>query len=435
MARIQKIEAREVLDSKGNPTVEVELVTDLGEVRASVPSGVSTGKYEALELRDKDIERYNGMGVLKAVENVNKVIAPKLIGKNPLKQKEIDDLMIKLDGTENKSKLGTNAILPVSIAVCRAGALAQNLFLWKYISRISHETSTGERGDKDIELKRGFPRKNKATSAVKLPSPCMLLIEGGLHAGNDLDIQEFMIVPTGKSFKEKLETGTRIYNDLKEILKKEYGEQAANVGDEGGFAAPLNKAQKALDLIIKAIRKSGSGDKIQIVLDVAASHFYKNGKYKFEGKDFSAQELLNFYADLVEKYPILGIEDPFDQEDWKNFKEITKKLSSKMYIIGDDFLVTNIKRIKKAIQEKTCNALILKPNQVGTVSETIEAAKLAVNAGWEVFVKHRGGETNDDFIADLAVGLNAKYIMAGAPARGERMAKYNRLLEIEEQEL
>ena len=409
MSKIKSIQAREILDSRGNPTVEVELVTDDGLFRASTPSGVSTGKYEALEIRDGN-ERYNGMGVLKAVENVNKIIALALIGKDVTRQKEIDGLIIELDGTENKSELGANAILPVSIAVCRAAAQANDQPLWEYISYLAENHSP-----------------------FFLPSPCVLFIEGGLHAGNDLDIQEFMAIPFVESFKGKLEAGTEIYHNLEKILEKEYGEQAANVGDEGAFAAPLDSAEKALDLIIKAAEQAGH--KIKIVLDVAASFFQSNGLYKFENKDLSSKELLDFYINLVEKYPIFAIEDPFAQDDWDGFKQITAQLKHKIKIIGDDLLTTNNRIIKKAIQERACNALIVKPNQVGTVSETIESAKTALNAGWEIFVKHRGGETNDDFIADLSVGLGAKYIMAGAPARGERMAKYNRLLEIEEQEL
>ena len=426
-SKIKKIKAREILDSRGNPTVEVELETDFGVSSASVPSGVSKGKYEVIELRDGG-KRYGGMGVMRAVKNVNEVIAPNLIGKDLIKQKEIDNLLIELDATENKSHLGANAILAVSIAVCRAGARAKNLSLYEYISQLAENTSP-----------------------LLLPKPCILLIEGGLHAGNNLDVQEFMILPKGDSFREKLRMGTEIYHDLGEILKREYGKRAINVGYEGGFAPPLSITEKALNLIMKAIEKAGYHGKVKIILDVAASTFYqsktsngsymrsiqgsaersKAGSYKFERVSFTGEGLLNFYLDLVEKYPIWAIEDPFAQEDWEGFKEISKKLGE-VIIIGDDLLVTNIEKIKKAIKEKACNGLVLKPNQIGTVSETIEAAKLAMGADWEVFVKHRGGETNDSFISDLAVGLGAKYIMAGAPARGERVAKYNRLLRIEE---
>ena len=409
-SEIKSIKAREILDSKGSPTVEVDLATDEGVFRASVASGTSKGKYEALELRDGG-KRYNGMGVLKAVKNVNEIIAPKLVGKDPSNQKEIDDLMIELDETENKSNLGTNAVLPVSIAVCRAGAKSKNSPLYKYISDLYKE----EKGHYIV------------------PSPCVLMIEGGLHAGNKLDIQEFMIVLEADSFKEKLRIGTEIYHSLGPILKEKFGNVATNVGLEGGFAPPLFQSQKALDLIIEAIDKAGYKNTVKLVLDVAASHFYKDWVYQFEGRAFTKEGLLNFYSEIIKNYPILGIEDPFEQEDFEGFREISKEWGEKIIIIGDDLLVTNIERIKKAIEEETCSGLIVKPNQIGTITETIEAVKMAKKVGWEVFVKHRAGETNDAFIADLAVGLGAKYIMTGAPARGERVAKYNRLLRIEEE--
>ncbi|MBU0476934.1 phosphopyruvate hydratase [Patescibacteria group bacterium] len=405
-SQIKSIKAREILNSRGNPTIEVDLTTELGVFRASVPSGASKGKYEAVELRDGD-KRYQGMGVLKAVKNVNEIIGPKIKGKDPAKQKEIDELMITLDGTGNKSKLGANAILGVSLAVCRAGAAAKNLALWKWISKI-------------------------ASAKPVLPVPCVLLLEGGLHGKGDLDIQEFMVVIKANSFKERIRIGTEIYHILEEILSKKYGKTAANVGLEGAFTPPVKETKEALDLIMEAAQKAGYKNKIKIILDVAATSFFKEGKYYFEKRILSAKELLDFYLKLCQEYPITAIEDPFAEEDWEAFQEITKRFGSKITVIGDDLLATNIQRIKKAVDKKACNGLILKPNQIGTVSETIAAAKYALENRWQVFVKHRSGETDDDFIADLAVGLGAGWIMAGAPSRGERVIKYNRLLRIEE---
>lgn len=410
-SKIKSIKTREILDSRGNPTVEVDLVTGLGVFRSSVPSGVSKGKYEAVELRDKD-KRYYGKGVRVAVKNINKIIAPRLKGKDVTRQKEIDELMIRLDGTENKSRLGANAIVGISMAVSRAGAGASNLPLWKYIAKIS------------------------GTKKPVLPTPSILLLEGGLHAGNKLDIQEFMIVPLVSSYKEKLRIGTETYHTLGSILKKRYGENAVNVGYEGGFAAPLRRVEEALDLMMEAIERSGYKNKIKICLDVAASSFYSQGIYKFEGVTFTTEGLLSFYSKLFKKYPIISIEDPFAEEDWKGWEKLNAKCktqNAKLLIIGDDLLTTNPKRIKEARDKRACNSLLLKVNQIGTVSEAIAAAKLANSYGWKVMVSHRSGETCDDFIADLAVGIGADYIKAGAPARGERAAKYNRLLRIEEE--
>jgi len=400
-SKIQKVKAREILDSRGNPTVEVDLITGLGTFRASVPAGVSKGKYEAVEKKAKI-----------AVNNINKIIAPKLKGKNPTKQKEIDNLMIKLDGTKNKSKLGANAILAVSQACCRAGAKSVNLPLYQYISRLS---------------------KGRTSIRLSLPAPSVLLIEGGAHAGNELDFQEFMIVPQIKPFSKALQVVSEIYHQLKTLIKQKYIDLAINVGDEGGFAPPAKAPEEALNLILKAAKNLGYQNKIKIILDVAASQFFVNGKYKMKFGVFTSEGLLRYYSDLVQKYPVSGLEDPFSEEDWEGFQKITKKFGKKIAIIGDDLLVTNPERIKKAYGEKACNAIILKPNQIGTITEAIEAANLAKSYGWKVFVKHRGGETNDDFIADLAVGLGAEGIMTGAPARGERVAKYNRLLRIEEE--
>jgi len=411
--KIKNIKAREILDSRGSPTVEVDLITDLGVFRAAVPSGVSKGKYEAVELRDGG-KRYQGKGVLKAVKNVNNVIAPELKGKEVSQQKEIDNLMQKLDGTKNKSKLGANAIVGVSIAACRAGAAAKNLSLYQYISTLF---------------------RGRTSIRSSLPSPCFNVINGGAHAGNDLDFQEFMIVPQVKSFSKSLQMASEIYHQLKETIKEKYSLLAINVGDEGGFAPPVRVPEEALELILEAAKKTGFQKKIKIILDVAASQFFKNGEYKMKFGVFTEEGLLRYYTDLIEKYPIAGLEDPFSEENWQGWKKLKSKIQSsksKTLIIGDDLLVTNPNRMKEAYKKKACNGLILKINQIGTVSEAIEAAKLAKSYGWKVIVSHRSGETGDDFISDLAVGIGADFIKAGAPARGERVAKYNRLLKIEE---
>jgi len=412
--KIKKISAREILDSKGNPTIEVELTTDLGVFLASVPSGVSKGKYEAVELRDGG-RRYQGKGVLRAVRNINEIIAPKLKGKEVIEQKRIDDIMIKLDGTENKSKLGANAILAVSVAVCRAGASAKNLPLYQHIA----------------EIYTGQTRVNYI-----LPVPSVLMIEGGAHAGNELDFQEFMIVPQEKSFTKALQVASEIYHQLKEIIKAKYVDLAINVGDEGGFAPSVRVPEEAINLILGAAKNLGYQNKIKIILDIAASQFYTKGTYKMRIGAFTREGFLNYYSDLVQKYPIFGLEDPFSEEDWEGWQKLISKsqfLISKPLVIGDDLLATNPKRIKLAKEKKACNAAIIKMNQIGTVTETITAAKLAKSYGWKIMVSHRAGETCDDFISDLAVGIGADFIKAGAPARGERVAKYNRLLRIEEE--
>ncbi len=406
-SKIKKIIAREILDSRGNPTVEVDLTTESGVFRASVPSGASTGKYEAQEIRDK-AKRYNGKGVLKAIKNVEQIIAPKLKGRDVIDQEKIDQLLVELDGTENKSRLGANAILPVSIAVCRAAAAIKGVPLYFYISEISK-------------------------SKCKLPVASFNVINGGAHAGNDLAVQEFMIAPRMSSFKESLRVAVEIYHSLKEILKKNFGKSAVNIGDEGGFAPPLTTAEQALDLLVKAISKAGYKGKVGIMLDVAASEFYKKGKYEMKKAVFTKEKLLAYYLNLVKKYPIIGIEDPFSQDDWTSFAAITEQTKKNITIIGDDLLCTNPKRIKQAKDKQACNGIILKPNQIGTVTEALEAAKVTKSFGWKIMVSHRSGETNDDFIADLAVGLSADFIKTGAPTRGERLAKYNRLLRIEQE--
>lgn len=406
-SEIKTIKAREILDSKGVPTIEVELEAGSGKVVASVPSGVSKGRDEALELRDGGV-RYQGMGVLKAVRNVNEIIAPKLKGKDATMQKKIDELLIGLDNTDNKSNLGANAILPVSIAVLRAGAAAQDIPLWEWISRL-------------------------AGTKTSLPLPCILFIEGGLHGKGNLDAQEIMILFEAGSFRERLRIGTEIYHNLGKALEKKYGKMAGSTGLEGGFSPNIEETEEALQFIMKVIKKSNYKGEKGIILDIAANSFYQNGKYFFEGDVLSGTELMDVYSGLCSKYPIVGIEDPFNEEDWGSFKEFTGAMADKITIIGDDLLVTNMKRIERAKKEKACNGVIVKPNQIGTVTETIEAAKEAAKNKWKVFVKHRSGETKDDFIADLATGLGNGFIMAGAPNRGERVAKYNRLLKIEEE--
>ena len=415
-SKVKSIKAREILDSRGNPTVELDLTTDLGCFSASVPSGASKGKYEALELRDGG-KRYQGKGVLKAVNNINKIIGPKLIGKNPFKQKEIDDFLIKLDGSENKSKLGANAILAVSMAVCRAGAAANNLPLFKYIGGLSSITSTED-------------------SPPIIPTPCFNIINGGVHAGNELDFQEFMVVPQFKEFSKNLEVVSEIYQELKKIIKEKYGDQAINVGDEGGFAPPCRTPEEALDLILKAAKNLGYQQKIKIILDIAASQFFEKNNYKMRIGMFNREGLLNYYFSLIKKYPIIGLEDPFSEDDWQGWQQLSSKFkvqSSKFLIIGDDLLATNPERIKMAKEKDACNSAIIKPNQIGTVTEAIEAVKLAKFYEWKIIVSNRSGETNDNFISDFALGIGADFIKAGAPARGERIAKYNRLLKIEEE--
>jgi enolase len=452
-SKIKNLKAREILDSRGNPTVEVELITDDGIFFASVPSGASVGKYEAVELRDGE-KRYRGRGVLKAVKNVNEIIAPKLIGKDPRNQKEIDQLMIELDGTKNKSKLGANAILAVSMAVCRAGAAAKGLPLWQYILS-------------------SFAAVDVKHRHVYFPLVCFNIINGGVHAGNDLDFQEFMIVPYSRaklgtaygsrarlyrgclaigenrpqknSFAENLRIASEIYHELKETLAKKYGKLATNLGDEGGFAPPIGFPDEAIELILEAVKKLNYEKEIKLILDVASSQFFEGGKYEMKMGVFTREGLLRYYQNLIKNYPILGLEDPFAEDDFDGWKLSTSNLDSQILIIGDDLTATNPERIKLAKEKGLCNAMILKVNQIGTVSEALEAAKLAKDfgpegespvpygAGWKIMVSHRSGETNDDFISDLAVGISADFIKAGAPARGERVAKYNRLLKIEEE--
>jgi len=420
-SKIKKILAREILDSRGNPTVEVELETEDKVFLASVPSGASKGKYEAVELRDEE-KRYLGKGVLKAVKNINEIIRPKIKGKDPTQQKEIDTFLINLDGTENKSKLGANAICGVSMAVCRAGAAAQKIPLYQYISKLYQ----GKRHTFSTIVKK----------MCRMPKSCFNVINGGAHAGNELDFQEFMICPQEKSFSKNFKIASEIYHQLKILIKERYLDLAVNVGDEGGFAPPVRVPEEALELILEAAKNLGYRNKIKFILDVAASQFLLDDKYKMRVGVFTGEGLLNYYLGLIEKYPILGLEDPFAEDDWPGWqllKSKVKRRKSKILIIGDDLLTTNPKRIKEAREKDACNAVIIKINQIGTISEAMEAAKLAKNFGWEIIVSHRSGETTDDFISDFAVGIGADFIKAGAPARGERLAKYNRLLRIEEE--
>lgn len=406
---IKDIKAREILDSRGNPTIEVELTTEGGVFTASVPSGASTGKYEAVELRDED-DRYMGKGVLLAIRNINKEIAPKLIGMEVFNQVEVDQFLIDLDGTHNKSVLGANAILVVSMAVCRAAAFEKNIPLYKHIKELSKDFT------KDF-----------------LPKPSFNIINGGAHAGNSLDIQEFMIIPQENLFSENLRIASEVYHNLKKILLEKYGKDSTNVGDEGGFAPSLNNSKEALDLIMSAIDKAGYSGKVKLGLDSAASEFFKDGKYLYEGKERTGKEMIEVYQELVKEYPLISIEDGFDQDDFESWSELTKVLGDKITIIGDDLLVTNIERIKQMKKIEACNGLLLKINQIGTVSESLEAARMARSFGWKIMVSHRSGETTDSFIADLSAGIGSEFIKSGSVTRGERVVKYNRLMKIEDE--
>jgi len=410
MSQIKSIKAREILDSRGKPTLEVELFTDSGSFIASVPSGTSKGEYEAVEIRDGG-DRYLGEGVLEAVKNINGVICPELTGKEVENQKEIDELMIKLDGTENKSSLGANAILPVSLACLRAGAASQNLPLWQWISKI-------------------------AGTEPSLPSPCILYMEGGLHGKGNLETQEIMVVLEGESFKERLRTSTEIFHNLGEFLARRYGKISANIGLEGAYSPLIDDIEEALEGLMKVIKKSNYKGRVDILLDMAANCLFQEGSYFLEGELMTKEQLQDFYLKLCQKYPIQAIEDPFAEEDWSAWRDLNSKLksqNSEVQLLGDDLTVTNIERIKKAVREDCIGGVIVKPNQIGTVTEAITAAKYALSSNLKVFIKHRSGETKDSFIADLAVGLGSGFIMAGAPTRGERVAKYNRLLKIEEE--
>ena len=410
MSVILDIFGREILDSRGNPTVEVEVILESGVVgRAAVPSGASTGAHEAVELRDGDKERYLGKGVLQAVKNVNEIIAEQLIGYSVFDQVEIDELMIEIDGTPNKAKLGANAILGVSMAVAKAAAEELGVPLYKYLG--------------------GF-------SARELPVPMMNILNGGEHADNNVDIQEFMVLPVGApSFREALRMGAEVYHSLKSVLKAR-GLSTA-IGDEGGFAPNLASNEEALQVIMEAIEKAGykPGKDIYLGMDVASTEFYRDGKYKMtgEGKEFTSAELVAFYENLVAKYPIITIEDGMAEDDWEGWKLLTEKLGKKLQLVGDDLFVTNTERLAKGIDEGIANSILVKVNQIGTLTETFATMEMAKRAGYTCVVSHRSGETEDATIADIAVAVNAGQIKTGAPARTDRVAKYNQLLRIEDE--
>ncbi len=407
--------AREILNSLGFPTVETTIVLKGGQSAvSSVPSGVSISKHEAVELRDQDEERFLGMGVLKAVENVNDKIGPKLVGIDPTKQTKIDQTLVDLDGKTNKSNLGANALLSVSQAVLKAGALAVNLPLYQYIA-----------------LKYGLKRKK-----IALPVPIINLINGGLHGAGNLDFQEFHIIPTSKkTLSQSLCLGAEIYQTLKKVLI--YRKAIHSLGDDGGYAPDLFTNADALEVITEAIEESkyDLGDDVFLGLDVAASFFYKNGKYTIRDRShpLTPAAMIEYYKNLNQKYNIFYLEDPLWEDDWENWHALTKAIGETTMIVGDDLLCTNKKRVQVGIKKKACTAILVKPNQIGTVSETVEVVKIAKSTGWEVIFSHRSGETNDDFITDFAVGVGADYTKFGAPARGERVAKYNRLLAIEKE--
>ena len=407
MSLIKSITAREILDSRGNPTVEVEVrLDDKSMARAAVPSGASTGAFEAAELRDGG-KRYLGKGVEGAVKNIVEKIAPVVVGLNALDQKVIDEKMIALDGSKNKSNLGANAILGVSLAVARAAAASTGQSLFKYLGKAEAKT---------------------------LPVPMMNILNGGAHADTNVDIQEFMVAPIGAAtFKESLRWGAEIYHSLKSVLKSKG--LATSIGDEGGFAPDLASNRAALDLILQAIELAGfkAGSDIGLAMDVAATEFFENGKYKFEGKELTTEQMITYYRDLVAAYPLLSIEDPLDEDDWDGWTNLTAQLGDKIQIVGDDLFVTNPERLQRGIESKSANALLVKVNQIGTLSETIAAVTLAHNNNFKSMMSHRSGETEDTTIADLAVALNCGQIKTGAPARSERVAKYNQLLRIEEE--
>lgn len=409
MTMIADIYARQVLDSRGNPTVEVEVQLDSGVMgRAIVPSGASTGAHEAVELRDGDQAVYLGKGVLKAIDNVNEVIAPELLGFDARDQIGIDHLLIELDGTPNKSKLGANAILGVSMAVARAAAEAVGQELYEYLG--------------------GF-------NAKTLPVPMMNILNGGEHADNNVDIQEFMVMPVGaESFSDALRMGTEIFHSLKSVLQQK-GLNTA-VGDEGGFAPNLSSNEEAIRTIISAIEKAGytPGEDVFIALDVAATELYQDGKYEFKGEGVTrtTDEMISFYEELVQKYPIISIEDGLDEDDWEGWNKLTATIGKKVQLVGDDLFVTNTERLEKGIREGTANSILIKVNQIGTLTETFDAIEMAKRAGYTAVISHRSGETEDTIIADIAVATNAGQIKTGAPSRTDRVAKYNQLLRIED---
>jgi len=428
MVLINSIKARQIFDSRGNPTVEVDLTTNLGTFRAAVPSGASTGIYEALELRDGVKSEYHGKGVKKAIANVNDKLAPLFVGKdlNIADQTGMDKLMLDLDGTPSKSNLGANAILAVSLVLSKAAAAHQGIPLYRHLANLAGNNS----------------------EKMLMPIPVFNVINGGSHAGNKLAMQEFMLFPHGaESFSQAMRMGSETYHHLKALTKKKFGQDATNVGDEGGFAPNILVNSDALDLIVEAVEKAGYTGKIGIAMDVAASEFWNNDlkKYDLDFKNEKAgnpadqsryltpTQLADLYCSFVDKYPIVSIEDPFDQDDWEGYVNFTARIGESTQVVGDDLLVTNPTRIQTALDKKACNALLLKVNQIGTLTESIKAAQMSLSSKWGVMVSHRSGETEDSFIADLVVGLKTGQIKTGAPCRSERLAKYNQLLRIEEQ--
>ena len=405
--KIENVIAREILDSRGNPTVEVDVILEDGTLgRAAVPSGASTGVREALELRDNDLSRFNGKGVLKAVNNVNGPLRDLVIGMDAYNQKEIDYAMIELDGTDTKSKFGANAILGVSMAVLKAAALSKKIPLYKYI------------GD-----------------GTTLPVPMMNILNGGAHADNKLDFQEFMIIPQATTIKERIRIGSEVFHSLKKVLNEKH--LSTGVGDEGGFAPDLNSNSEGFELIIEAINKAGykPGIDVKLAIDVAASEFYSDGKYNLvgENRSLTTEELIEYYEELVEKYPIISIEDPVDENDWNGFRLITERLGDKIQLVGDDLFVTNKKCLQMGIDNHAGNAILLKVNQIGTITETLETIELARRNNYKTIISHRSGETEDTTIADLAVGLNLGQIKTGSMSRTDRICKYNQLIRIEEE--
>jgi len=409
MAKILEVKAIEILDSRGTPTIKVKLKTQKGIFVASVPSGTSKGRYEAKEIRDGN-KRFLGQGVKKAVYIVEKVIGPKIKGKSTKNQAKIDEFLIKLDGTKDKSRLGVNTILPVSIALLKAGAFERKKEVYEYIQELSQNPK------------------------ISFPTPLFLMIEGGEHANSYLNVQEFLLAPQGKNFEENLEIGTTFYHSLKKFLELKYGKLSSNLGLEGGFVPPLNRTEKVLELLVKIAKELHFFSKIKIGLDLAASHFYQKGTYFFEDTILTNMGMIEFYFKILENFPIFLLEDPLAENDilgWQKFTQRLREKKKDILVVGDDLTVSNPEKIKEVQGLNLCNAVILKPNQIGTISEVLEAARLAKKYHWKIVISHRSGETNDDFIADLAVGIGADFIKTGAPARGERVAKYNRLLEIE----
>ncbi|MBI5158975.1 phosphopyruvate hydratase [Candidatus Micrarchaeota archaeon] len=408
MVLVKSLKAREILDSRGEPTVEVELCAENGVFFAMVPSGASAGSHEALEMRDGE-KRFGGKGVLKAVKNVNEVIAKKIVGRDAGRQKEIDEAMLELDGTENKGRLGANAVLPVSIACLKAAAAAKGKKVFEYVGELA------------------------GVNACVLPVPQLNVMNGGKHAGQENDVQEHMLMPVGaKNYAEGLRMACETYQALKKILKKKFGARGTLIGDEGGFVPPVANVEGRLELMAQAAREAGWEKEVVFALDCASTEFYKDGVYTIGDKRFSSGELADYYSQLVARFPVVSIEDGMSEDDWEGWQELTRKIGGKTQVVGDDLLVTNAERIKKAVELKAVNSALIKVNQIGSVSETLDAIVEARKSKWSVVVSHRSGETEDAFIADLVVGVNGGQSKFGAPARSDRNAKYNELLRIEE---